>query len=101
MDLLGLGITGTALLICFAGAAYANFLGRFTSNGKTTNWKEVGKTFAIALVAGVPLTAAQLTGLGTVDEAAQLAILFGLINQVAGLDFGVKRLAKIVSGKPK
>jgi len=100
MDLLGLGVTGTAILLALAGAAYANALGKFTGTpGTKVNWKEVGKTFGIALIVGVPMVAAQLGGLKGVDEAGQLTIIFGLVSEVAGIDFGIKRLAKII--KPK
>jgi len=98
MDILGLGVTGTTVIVCLLGAAYANFLGKFTAPaGTPVNWKEVTKTFAIALVAGVPLVAVQVSGLKGLSEELQLVAFFGLLNQVAGMDFGVKRLAKIIA----
>jgi len=100
MDLLGLGVTGTAVLIALAGAGYANLLGKFTApDGTKVKWKEVGKTFAIAIVVGIPLVAAAVANMENVSEEMQLVIFIGLINQIAGLDFGIKRLAKIIGGK--
>jgi hypothetical protein len=102
MDLVGLGVTGTSVLICLGGAAYANILGKFTAKEKQpVNWKEVGKTFAIATVLGIPIVATEVAGLKGVSEESQLAVIFALLNQVAGFDFGIKRLAKIIGGKPK
>jgi len=101
MDLLGLGVAGTAILIALGGAAYANFLGKFTSgSGSKVDWKEVGKTFGIAIVVGIPMAATALEQMGEVSEAAQLTIIFTMVNSIAGLDFGIKRLAKII-GKAK
>ncbi len=101
MDPFGLPIVEGALMLGAIGVVLTIALGYF-NQGDKINWKEVGKTVIITYMIAVPLIATQLGAFGeNTPQWQELVIIFGLLTQIAGIDFAVKKGAKILAGKKK
>lgn len=101
MDPFGLSIVPGALLLGVIGVALTIGLGYFNQKDKV-DWKQVGKTTIITYMIAVPLIATELGAFAeNTPEWQELVIMFGLLTQIAGIDFTVKKGAKILAGSNK
>jgi len=97
MDPFGLPIVEGSLLLGVIGVVLTIALGYFNQTSQV-NWKEVGKTSIITFFVAVPLIATQLGALAAnTPQWQELIIIFALLAQIAGIDFTVKKSAKIIA----
>lgn len=97
MDVFGLPIVEGALLLGLIGVVLTIALGYFNQSNKV-DWKKVGKTGIITFFIAVPLIATQLGAMAQGTEAWQeLIIIFGLLAQIAGIDYTIKKSAKLLA----
>lgn len=99
MDPFGLPIVQGALLLGMLGVGLTIALGYFNQTNKV-DWKEVGKTSIITFFVAVPLIATQLGAMaeGT-PQWQELIIIFALLAQISGIDFTIKKSAKLLAKK--
>ena len=99
MNPFGLPIVEGALLLGMLGVGLTIALGYFNQTNKV-DWKEVGKTAIITFFLAVPLIATQLGALaeGT-PQWQELIIIFALLAQISGIDFTIKKSAKLLAKK--
>ena len=99
MDPFGLPIVEGSLLLGVIGVVLTIALGYFNQTNKV-DWKQVGKTGIITFFIAVPLIATQLGALAAnTPQWQELIIIFALLAQIAGIDFTVKKSAKILAAK--
>jgi len=101
MDPLGLPIVEGALMLGAIGVVLTIALGYFNQKDKI-DWKEIGKTTIITYLIAVPLIATQLGAFSeNTPQWQELVIIFALLAQIAGIDFVIKKGAKILAGQKK
>ena len=100
MDIFGLSGYEGALLITILGIAAATIVG-WLKGSKPFAPRQVAASAIIGFVVSIQVVVIQLQAIGTVDELSALAIIAGLIAQVAGFDALLKNSAKAVVSKIK